>query len=470
MQAIIFANRNGHEITPLDKHYCPALLPIANKAVIEYTLDSLKQSGIRHAKIVVANDAGKIQQHLQQGQRWGVKLDYFLSKPQESVESVLRRMQCQLDEPLLIIRGDMLRTATLTQYIELCEHMPQTYIGARMNGMNPGLLMLPAGINHTQQLDWPLVNEPVSVKSGVSQLLHGECFHLLDFENIIKANQYVMTHPLNFALSGRQINPHKNQWFEHQVNNESVQHFNGSVGAFSHIDALATLTETVVIGEHCYIGASTLSNTVVLPNTSVGSGLNMHNMIVAGDTLINALTNQVTVIDDPSIISVSGLQQSSTANTTPLHQPSMLGQQVLAVALMIVSLPIILMSFLSAFFSGKNIFGRRLTVKANDQCAIELVELNTNHALINRLPQLSHVISGKLHLLGAAPIEIKPRLNLVNETQQDTSANAIDKKFGVFGPVQLFLNSAPQEEITLIEMEYSLLSQWDYARRLLTLK
>ncbi len=36
MQAIVFANRNGNELAPLDQQYCPALLPLANKALVEY--------------------------------------------------------------------------------------------------------------------------------------------------------------------------------------------------------------------------------------------------------------------------------------------------------------------------------------------------------------------------------------------------------------------------------------------------
>ncbi|WP_394494346.1 sugar phosphate nucleotidyltransferase [Shewanella sp. ENK2] len=59
MQAIVFANRTGNELAPLNQQYCPALLPVANKALVEYTLEDLASAGVTDVKLVICSDAKK---------------------------------------------------------------------------------------------------------------------------------------------------------------------------------------------------------------------------------------------------------------------------------------------------------------------------------------------------------------------------------------------------------------------------
>lgn len=77
MQAIIFANRTGDELAPLDQYYCPALLPIGNKSAIEYTLEDIASSGITKVKLIISSQAQEIEQRLGDGKRWGLDIEYF---------------------------------------------------------------------------------------------------------------------------------------------------------------------------------------------------------------------------------------------------------------------------------------------------------------------------------------------------------------------------------------------------------
>ena len=47
MQAIIFADRRGAELSPLCDAQCPALLPVANRPLLHYTIEDLAEAGYR---------------------------------------------------------------------------------------------------------------------------------------------------------------------------------------------------------------------------------------------------------------------------------------------------------------------------------------------------------------------------------------------------------------------------------------
>ncbi|QBF84219.1 NDP-sugar synthase [Shewanella maritima] len=486
MQAIIFANRNGNELAPLNDYFCPALMKVANKAVVEYTLDNLKQAGFSRATLVAANDISKLKDHLQDGSRWGIEIDYVLSKPQESVASVLNKLKLDTNTKNLLIRGDMIIAASISEYIELCQHMPSTFISAKLNGANPGILMLPAAKEHLSMLDWPLTTNHQAAatcgstveKASVSQILHGECFYLDNFASIIAANRYILTHPLKFTLSGRQVNPNKNQWLEHQVHLTSPQHFNGSVGAFSHIDANAKISGYVSLGQHTYVGESSIKDSIVMDNTSIGDGLNLDNMIVVENTLINAISGQVVTIHDDNIIAAVNSptlqgQHLAHQNLTAAHingeqtglnpsQSVSAGQKLCSLMLLLLSLPVMVISIFQGIMKGQRNIWISYKAQDNQSGSIKMFELNCKNPLVRHLPKLQHVLSGKLQLFGAAP-ELTDK-----DASFDSSAPQKPiKRYGVFGPVQLFLNKPPKEEVDLIELEYANLSQWGYLQKLL---
>ena len=103
---------------------------------------------------------------------------------------------------------------------------------------------------------------------------------------------------------------------------------------------------------------------------------------------------------------------------------------------------------------------KSVTLLSNQGELIKGKQWRVKHRALARLPQLLHVVSGKLALLGVNP-----------QHQQDTGQPIDDGKFmspqvskkrspmplrGVFGPVQLQLaESAPLEEQQLVEAEFA---------------
>jgi len=445
MQAIIFANRSATELAPLNRQYCAALLPVANKALIEYTLEDLSCAGITHAKIVIANKASEIEAHIRSGAKWNLTVDYFLSKPEEDVDTVLQRMQLDINQPQLIVRGDIIRSPCIAEFIEFASQFPQTFVSASMEDKNPGLIMLPAGKSYCQNLNWPLASSKIERKIPIYQVLHGKTFYLDTLESYVFANRYISNRAEEFSLKGRLISNDINTLDVLIEPNSKIptffkQNIRGMIGSNCFVDKQVTCSGSIIIGQHCYIENSELSNSIILPNTFIGKNLSLVNKIVSQDYIIDITKNTWVQVQDQNLVS---------ATVAKTMTKTSLSTQITAMLLLLVCLPLVLLSLIAAFILQPKHPIKRFNAYSNQQSSIELYEIAINAPLLAKLPQLWNVIKGELLLFGAS------------------STHNQHAQYGVFGPVQLLLDKdAPEEEVELVEMEFQLLSQLGYVKRL----
>ena len=110
MKTFIFVDRIDTGLEPLTGDTCSALLPVAGKAVIDYTIEDLARAGIREAVIVASAHATRVEEHLGKGERWGMSFDYFPGQGAEHPASLLQRYAGNYKGPVLLIRGDVLRS------------------------------------------------------------------------------------------------------------------------------------------------------------------------------------------------------------------------------------------------------------------------------------------------------------------------------------------------------------------------
>ena len=115
MQALIFADRLGRELEPLTDRTCVALLPVVGKPVLEHTLETLAAADLREVIVVVSPFADDLRATLGDGSRWGMRLDYVLTRGEEDPNAMVERFQSLLADELLILRGDVLHGVTLSE-------------------------------------------------------------------------------------------------------------------------------------------------------------------------------------------------------------------------------------------------------------------------------------------------------------------------------------------------------------------
>ncbi|WP_394200879.1 sugar phosphate nucleotidyltransferase [Shewanella waksmanii] len=442
MQAIILANRTGSELSPLNQHYCPALLRIGSKTVIEYTIEDLATAGITNIKMVISVDAEQIEAYLQSGQRWGVQIEYFLSKPEENTLDTLNRLSLRRDDSTIIIRGDIFRSPCVEKFVQFSARFPAAYVEAKMAGMNAGMMLLPAAIPYIDELNWPLSNDHVHA-DAVTLVLHGQNFHLQSLRNYMLANQQLIQGEVK-GLTPNEMFVANEQYGgfylgeKVQINPQSMQSAQGLVGAKSWLDDSVKVDNTVIVGEHSLIGAnSKLNNCIVLPNTFVGEDLELQNVIVSKNLLINLSHEGHITVDDPTLLAANEI----TATHSETHSSQWLRLSLL-ICSPIIALATCLLAIVSLIKHPNNaIVTEHLT--DNDGSPFTSWRFNLQNRFLSLLPQLRHVISGRLALFGASAT-----------TQHPQSSN--NQTLGVLGPVQLLLpNNAPEEERRLIELTFT---------------
>ena len=110
MKAVVLCAGEGTRLRPLTYTSAKHLIPLANKPVIYYTLESLREAGIVDIGVVVSpNVEEEFQSALGDGGAWGIKIEYLL---QRQPKGLAHAVSCARDyvgqEPFLVYLGDNL--------------------------------------------------------------------------------------------------------------------------------------------------------------------------------------------------------------------------------------------------------------------------------------------------------------------------------------------------------------------------
>ena len=77
MKALILSGGKGTRLRPITHTSAKQLIPIANKPIIYYGLEAIRDAGITDIGIVVGETKNEIKTALGDGKKWGVKLTYI---------------------------------------------------------------------------------------------------------------------------------------------------------------------------------------------------------------------------------------------------------------------------------------------------------------------------------------------------------------------------------------------------------
>ncbi|MCL1139548.1 sugar phosphate nucleotidyltransferase [Shewanella pneumatophori] len=486
MQAVVFANRNGEELMPLNGFYCPALLPVSNKSVIEYTLEDLAEAGVKQVKLVVSNQVSQLKALIGSGERWGLSVDYFLSRDQELASEVLKRMSLDKSQSILLARADILRSPSIKSFVAFSLQMPASLVIAKINNQNAGLMMLPAAADYTSAMNWPLIpSERLIEKThcdSVTQVLHGDCFMLDSIDNYVQANySMAIAKVIGSSPQGRFLSA-ASQGCGFYIGAKTKtgqlrnQHAWGVIGENSWIDESATMQQNIVVGRNCLVDKNcTLKNCIILDDSYVGQNLNVSNAIICNSLLISVNTGGYIKLDDKSLLARN---QNSLVDNTEVSA----SEQSIALVMLVSALLFSPLLFVAALLHNRKqpLYKELVTVDAKTYSSWRL---NLGSPFISRLPQLILVVRGKLNLLGCNPFKRSTQTK-DNEHKQQSSQVASESNekiqpldnslfnpsplvlppeqsapFGVYGPLQLQdSRSIPEEEQQLIEAEFTQLT------------
>lgn len=118
MKGLILAGGRGTRLRPLTYTRAKQLLPLANKPVLFYGLESLVQGGITDIGVVVGDTQDEIREALGDGSRFGARLTYLpQDAPRGLARAVLVAEPFLQDSPFVMYLGDNLITEGITEFV-----------------------------------------------------------------------------------------------------------------------------------------------------------------------------------------------------------------------------------------------------------------------------------------------------------------------------------------------------------------
>ncbi|MDK2815867.1 MAG: mannose-phosphate guanylyltransferase / phosphomannomutase [Moorella sp. (in: firmicutes)] len=108
MKAIIMAGGEGSRLRPLTCKRPKPLVPVANRPVMEYCLDLLRDLGIKEVGVTLQYLPALIQEYFGDGSDFGLHLHYFVEDKPLGTAGSVKNAASFLDETFVVVSGDAL--------------------------------------------------------------------------------------------------------------------------------------------------------------------------------------------------------------------------------------------------------------------------------------------------------------------------------------------------------------------------
>ncbi|MFH0967524.1 MAG: sugar phosphate nucleotidyltransferase [Methanobacteriota archaeon] len=292
IQAVILAAGEGTRLRPLTQNRPKALLPVANRPILEHLVESLLKCGIRDIIVVVGYRKEQVMRHLI---RLPVPVTVVEQKDQIGTAHALLCAKHLIKGDVLVLPGDnYIDPSSIKETLRVQNSM---LITTHMHPSNFGVVTIDDGYV-TAIAEKPAHANRMTVSCGVYHLSG----HLLGKITEQSFSEAVTS----FIAAGERISAvyahewqdaiypwdliHMNERLlrgtapsrEGVISGSAIIEGQVSIGRGSIIAPYSTIRGPVVIGENCTIGP----HVVILPGTSIGSRVTIEPFTVVGNSLV----------------------------------------------------------------------------------------------------------------------------------------------------------------------------------------
>ena len=299
MRAIILAAGEGIRLRPLTTYMPKVMLPVGNKPILEYIIESLRENSIKDITMVVGYKSDKIKQYFGNGSDFGVHIDYVEQKKQLGTAHAL--YQARIEEEFLLFFGDNIVGEKCVK--ELLNTKINTIIGAHSNKTSAyGIVEDVDGRIKIVRSSWD--GEAIAF-TGMGHF-DSEIFRIIEGkmkEGIYNLPEILNEMNVNLRIANCEWKDAIYPWDLIELNSYSLRRNvrklagkieestiigNVEIGENTRIGAGSYIRGNVKIGKNCEIGP----NCVIIGDTSIGDGVRIgalsyvENSLIMNDTSI----------------------------------------------------------------------------------------------------------------------------------------------------------------------------------------
>jgi len=313
MKGIILHGGHGTRLRPLTHTGPKQLLPIANKPMSEYCLESIRQTGITDIAIIIGGvGSNRVKEYYGNGEKFGVKITYIIQdKPRGIAHAIRLCKEFINDEKFLVFLGDNIIQKSVIDFVENFKksNYDATVLLCEVN--NPSRFGI-ADIENEKIIK--ITEKPKNPVSNLAvtgiYLLTPIIFEIIDNLKPSWRNELEITDALDTLLKqNNNISFEKiTDYWKDTGTPEDIIHANGEIikkilqrsgkvlensiiGEETVIESDVKIKGPVIIGQNCHIS----SGSSIGPNVSVGDNTtisvsNIENSIIMKNCKINSIT------------------------------------------------------------------------------------------------------------------------------------------------------------------------------------
>ena len=106
MKAVILAGGLGTRLMPYTKTLPKPMLPLGKKPILEHVIKWIKKNGVRDIVLCASYKHEKIKSYFEDGKKFGVNIEYAISKKPLATAGQLKTAETYVDETFVCIYGD----------------------------------------------------------------------------------------------------------------------------------------------------------------------------------------------------------------------------------------------------------------------------------------------------------------------------------------------------------------------------
>ena len=307
MQAVILAAGEGKRVRPLTRSRPKALIPVANRPIIEYVIDALIMNGIRDIVVVVGYRKEQVIRFLNQ---LDVPVEVVVQAKQLGTAHALKCAEPNIHGDFLLLPGDnYIDPHSIARIMGVSNAM---LVKEHPNPSNFGVVMLKDGYV-TDIVEKPEHAQGMMVSTGIYSLKKEIFSHIqgnditdaiaamirdgVRVEGVLADDWQDAIFAWDLLKMNRRMLHNLPPAREGIASRQTIIQGPVRIGKGTSIGPNTAITGPVVIGNDCTIGP----NCCILPNTSIGSRVSLEPFTMIGDAL---------VMDDTSVGSHSRIMNA----------------------------------------------------------------------------------------------------------------------------------------------------------------